>query len=175
MKSIVTKHGILLKKTKNSFENEGVFNPAVIQEGAIVHMYYRAVREGNFSTLGYCKLDGPLTVIERSEIPVFSPQESYEFKGTEDPRIVNQLIDDTVIPGKRRHKVMHRGRTNGLHSALMQTNTEASVGPLIANELKRNSLARHGPRPSTSAARLSASRYLSPTCAQHSSGACVTS
>ncbi|MFL1895329.1 pesticidal protein Cry7Aa [Aquimarina sp. 2-A2] len=93
MKSIVTKHGILLRKTKNSFENEGVFNPAVIQEGPVVHMFYRAVREGNFSTLGYCKLDGPLTVTERSEIPVFSPQESYEFKGTEDPRIVK--ISDT--------------------------------------------------------------------------------
>lgn len=89
----VKKHGILLEKTHNPFENEGVFNPGVIQEGQMVHLFYRAVREGNFSTLGYCKLDGPLNVVERSVSPVFYPEHSSEFKGTEDPRITK--IDDT--------------------------------------------------------------------------------
>ena len=89
----VTKHGIILEKTDNGFENKGVFNPAIFQEGNTVHMFYRAVREGDFSTIGYCKLAGPLTVIERSEEPVFYQEKSYEFKGVEDPRITK--IGDT--------------------------------------------------------------------------------
>lgn len=84
----VTKHGIILEKTKNVFENLGVLNPAIYQEGNTVHMLYRAAREGNFSSVGYCKLDGPLKVIERYNEPVFFPKESYEFQGVEDPRVV---------------------------------------------------------------------------------------
>ncbi|MFA5297687.1 MAG: pesticidal protein Cry7Aa [Lutibacter sp.] len=89
----VTKHGVVLEKTENVFENLGVLNPAIYQEGNTVHMFYRAVREGNFSSIGYCKLDGPTKVIERSKEPIFFPKESYEFHGTEDPRITK--IDDT--------------------------------------------------------------------------------
>lgn len=89
----VKKHGIILKKTENDFENEGTFNPAVIRTGEHVHVFYRAVREGNFSTIGYCKLDGPLDVVERKKTPIFTPESSYEFKGTEDPRITK--IEDT--------------------------------------------------------------------------------
>ena len=90
---LVTKHGVILEKTNNSFENLGVFNPAVMQEGRIVHMFYRAVRDGNFSTIGYCKLDGPLKVVERCKAPVFVPQTPEEFQGVEDPRITK--IEDT--------------------------------------------------------------------------------
>ncbi len=83
----VKKHGIILEKTDNGFENEAVLNPGIFQEGNTVRMFYRAVREGNFSTIGYCELAGPLTVIERSKEPVFYNEKSYEFKGVEDPRI----------------------------------------------------------------------------------------
>ncbi|MDZ4712850.1 MAG: pesticidal protein Cry7Aa [bacterium] len=88
----VKKESILLKKTKLGFENEGVLNPATIQEGDDVHLFYRAVHTGNYSTIGYCKLEGPLTVKERSETPVIIPHFHYESKGIEDPRIVK--IDD---------------------------------------------------------------------------------
>ncbi|UGU14675.1 pesticidal protein Cry7Aa [Sinomicrobium kalidii] len=91
--SLVTKHGILLEKTDNSFEDEGVLNPAVYQDADTVHMFYRAVRKGNFSTIGYCRLNGPLNIVERSDKPVFYPEKSYEFQGTEDPRI--SKIGDT--------------------------------------------------------------------------------
>lgn len=83
----VRKHGILLSKTDLEFENEGVLNPAVIREGDNVHIFYRAVRLGNNSTLGYCKLDGPLTVVERWENPFMVPEFDYETKGVEDARI----------------------------------------------------------------------------------------
>ena len=90
---LVTKHGVILEKTDNSFENLGVFNPAIIQEENTVHMLYRAVRDGNFSTIGYSRLDGPLKIIERSTKPLFVPETPEEFQGVEDPRIVK--IGDT--------------------------------------------------------------------------------
>ena len=88
----VKKEGILLKKTNLEFENEGVLNPAVIREGDSVHMFYRAVRNGNNSTIGYCRLDGPFTVVERWEKPIIIPEFEYESQGVEDARIVK--IDD---------------------------------------------------------------------------------
>lgn len=84
----ITKHGVILKKTDLGFENEGVLNPAVIQEGTLLHLFYRAVRKGNYSTIGYCRLEGPLAVVERYDMPVLFPQADYESQGVEDPRIV---------------------------------------------------------------------------------------
>jgi predicted GH43/DUF377 family glycosyl hydrolase len=84
----VKKEGILLAKTKLGFENEGVLNPAVIQHENRIHLFYRAVSKGNYSTIGYCELSNPLTVARRSDIPILFPQFDYELQGLEDPRIV---------------------------------------------------------------------------------------
>ncbi|CAN5530271.1 glycosidase [soil metagenome] len=88
----VIDRGVLLQKTELGFENQAVLNPATIRDGNYVHMFYRAVREGNYSTIGYCKMEGPKTIIERSDIPVIIPHLDYESHGIEDPRIVK--IDD---------------------------------------------------------------------------------
>jgi predicted GH43/DUF377 family glycosyl hydrolase len=88
----VKREGILFSKTDLEFENEGVMNPAVIREGDSVHLFYRAVRKGNYSSIGYCRLDGPLTIAERWDKPVMVPEFDYETHGVEDPRIVK--IDD---------------------------------------------------------------------------------
>jgi len=88
----VKKEGILLTKTDLEFENEGVLNPAVMREGDSVHLFYRAVRNGNHSSIGYCRLDGPLTVAERWDKPFMVPESEYESHGVEDARIVK--IDD---------------------------------------------------------------------------------
>ena len=88
----VTKIGVLLNKTTLDFENEGVLNPAIIREGEFVHLFYRAVSTGNHSTIGYCRLDGPLTVDKRNAKPLLVPEFDYESQGLEDPRIVK--IDD---------------------------------------------------------------------------------
>ncbi|MBN2634412.1 MAG: pesticidal protein Cry7Aa [Bacteroidales bacterium] len=82
------KEGILLAKTDLEFENEGVLNPAVIREGDSVHLFYRAVRKGNHSSIGYCRLDGPLNVTERWDKPIMVPEFEYETQGVEDARIV---------------------------------------------------------------------------------------
>lgn len=89
----VKKEGILIEKTALEFENEGVLNPAAIREGDFVHIFYRAVRFGNHSTIGYCLLKGPLTVDDRHYKPLIVPEFDYESQGVEDPRIVK--IEDT--------------------------------------------------------------------------------
>jgi beta-1,2-mannobiose phosphorylase / 1,2-beta-oligomannan phosphorylase len=88
----VKKEGIILEKTDLEFENGGVLNPAVIREGDNVHLFYRAVQKGNHSSIGYCRLDGPLTIAERWDKPFMVPEFGYESHGVEDPRIVK--IDD---------------------------------------------------------------------------------
>jgi len=80
-------YGKLLEKTDLVFENEGVLNPTCIQKDGLTHMFYRAVREGNFSSLGYCQIDRD-KVLTRSTTPILSPEFDYEAQGVEDPRIV---------------------------------------------------------------------------------------
>ena len=81
---------VLLEKTPLGFENEGVFNPATYKSPTsdTVHLFYRAVRVGNYSSIGYCKLDGSTTIINRLKKPLIFPEEPYESQGVEDPRLV---------------------------------------------------------------------------------------
>ncbi len=89
----IEKLGILLSPTDLDFENNGVFNAGIYQEGNILHILYRAVEHGNFSTIGYAKTEGPLSIIERNEKPLIQRDFDYEKHGVEDPRIVK--IEDT--------------------------------------------------------------------------------
>jgi predicted GH43/DUF377 family glycosyl hydrolase len=83
----IKKEGILLEPTKLKFENKGVLNPACIRKGKYVHMFYRAWNKNNRSTIGYCKLEGPLKIVERVNKPILFSQSNYE-QSLEDPRIV---------------------------------------------------------------------------------------
>jgi predicted GH43/DUF377 family glycosyl hydrolase len=91
--TLAVKLGVILEKTDRPFEELGVLNPAVFQDGNNVHMFYRAAKKGNFSTIGYCRFEGPTTLVERRTEPVFLPEYIYEIHGVEDPRITK--IDDT--------------------------------------------------------------------------------
>lgn len=84
----VKKEGIVLSKTNLGFEAEGVLNPAVIHYGDFIHIFYRAVANGNYSTIGYSKFKSPLEIVERLDCPILFPQFDYEIHGVEDPRIV---------------------------------------------------------------------------------------
>lgn len=88
----IKKEGVILRKSELPFENESVCNPAIFQDGSTVHIFYRAVRKVNYSTIGYCRLEGPLTVVERQNTPLLIPRFESESQGIEDPRIVK--IDD---------------------------------------------------------------------------------
>ncbi len=79
--------GIILEKTERDFESQAVLNPACIEVNGITHMFYRAVRPGNFSSIGYCQIkDG--RVLSRSQKPCLVPEYDYEAHGLEDPRVV---------------------------------------------------------------------------------------
>jgi predicted GH43/DUF377 family glycosyl hydrolase len=84
----IKREGILLRKTELAFENNSVLNPGIIQENNTVHMLYRAVRNGNYSTIGYCKFEGPLQLVQRNNTPLLIPYSEAASKGIEDPRIV---------------------------------------------------------------------------------------
>lgn len=84
----IKKEGIIFGKTALGFENEGVLNPAVIQREDGIHVFYRAVAKGNYSSIGYCLLSGPLEISHRNDAPLLYPQLPAEVHGIEDPRIV---------------------------------------------------------------------------------------
>ncbi len=84
----VKKEGIILQKTTLGFEIEGVLNPAAIIYGDFIHIFYRAVAKGNYSSIGYCKMKSVSEIGERFDTPVIFPQSDYEIHGVEDPRIV---------------------------------------------------------------------------------------
>ena len=88
----VKKEGIILSKRALGFECEGVLNPAVISYNNSIHIFYRAVGKGNYSSIGYCRLSAPMQIAEQFDSPVLFPQFDYEVHGVEDPRIVR--IDD---------------------------------------------------------------------------------
>lgn len=84
----IKKEGIILEPTDLRFESSAVLNPAVIQKENTLYMFYRAVQGRNYSSIGYCKLDGPTKVIERAKKPILVPELDFEKTGIEDPRIV---------------------------------------------------------------------------------------
>lgn len=83
----ISKGEILLKSRSGiEFENDGVLNPACVSKDGVIHMFYRAVRKGNFSTIGYCQIvEGK--VVYRLDEPLLRPEYKYESQGMEDPRI----------------------------------------------------------------------------------------
>jgi predicted GH43/DUF377 family glycosyl hydrolase len=89
----IEKLGIILSPTDKEFENNGVLNPGIYQDGNTVHILYRAVQEGNLSTIGYAKTEGPLKIVERLDYPLITRDFDYEKQGVEDARIVK--IEDT--------------------------------------------------------------------------------
>lgn len=91
----IEKHGIILSPTEREFENKGVVNPGIYQDGETVHLLYRAVQDGNLSSIGYAKTAGPLKITERLEHPLITRDFDYESHGVKDARIVK--IDDTYF------------------------------------------------------------------------------
>jgi predicted GH43/DUF377 family glycosyl hydrolase len=84
----VKKHGRILSPTENAFENNGALNPGVFQDGDDVHILYRAVEDGNHSTIGYARTKGPLEIVERHDRPLITRQLPEECQGVEDARVV---------------------------------------------------------------------------------------
>ncbi len=70
----------------HNWESRFVFNPAVVYDGQLFHMLYRAQGEDMVSRLGYAvSIDG--VNFKRLDQPVFEPANDDELYGVEDPRI----------------------------------------------------------------------------------------
>lgn len=83
----IKKLGPLLEPTNHYFESAAVLNPGIWQDGDTVHIFYRALDQNNDSCIGYAKLNGPTTVVERWDKPILHRDYDYEQRGVEDPRI----------------------------------------------------------------------------------------
>lgn len=89
----IEKLGFILSPTERDFENSGVYNPGVYQDGNTVHLLYRAEQYGNLCTIGYAKTEGPAKIIERTDHPILIPDSETDAKGIKDVKIVK--IEDT--------------------------------------------------------------------------------
>lgn len=83
----VVKHGILLEKSEHYFESQAVLNPGCLLEGDILHMVYRAVAPGNYSSIGYAQFKSN-QLVYRSPEPILKIERAVEQHGLEDPRLV---------------------------------------------------------------------------------------
>ena len=83
----VTHHGILLERTELPFEFQAVLNPGCILKDGVLHMAYRAVATGNYSSIGYARFKDHLLEY-RSQTPILNIERAIEQHGLEDPRIV---------------------------------------------------------------------------------------
>jgi len=83
---------ILLPSPYHPWESLNVFNAAVVHHDGLFHMLYRAQGMDYVSSIGYAVSVDGLTW-SRLDKPVFFPQEPWEKRGVEDPRITR--IADT--------------------------------------------------------------------------------
>ncbi len=102
MDSIVRYPGnpIIIPRPGMVFEAGGTLNPGAVDIDGTVHILYRAVAEGNISTIGYATSRDGLSIDYRHDTPVYVPRAPFEMNetggahGCEDPRLIR--IGDTL-------------------------------------------------------------------------------
>jgi len=85
---------ILKAIPERPWESKYVFNPGAIRLKGKVYILYRACGENEVSRIGLAISSDGLHIEERLESPVFEPEEEWEAKGCEDPRLV--LIGESI-------------------------------------------------------------------------------
>ena len=83
----VTNHGVLLQPTTLEFESQAVLNPGCVLVDGILHMAYRAVAPGNYSSIGYAQFKDNQLIYRATE-PILKSDRATEQHGIEDPRLV---------------------------------------------------------------------------------------
>ncbi len=79
------KKTLLLETTKNKWESKSVCNPTAIKYKNEIHLLYRGVDENSISSIGHAIIKNGK--VKRFSQPVLFPEEDYEIKGVEDPRV----------------------------------------------------------------------------------------
>lgn len=85
---------ILKAKPEHEWEAKYIFNPGVIRLDGNVYILYRASGEDEVSRIGLAITADGFHIDERLENPIFGPEEVWEKRGCEDPRLV--LIEDHI-------------------------------------------------------------------------------
>ena len=92
---------ILQPNMANTWEQQAVFNAAVLYDKKKIHLVYRAMSNDNTSVMGYASTTDGFNIEERLGYPIYTPREDFEGKGVpggnsgcEDHRLTK--IGDTV-------------------------------------------------------------------------------
>lgn len=89
-----TGNPILKAIPEHRWESKYVFNPGAIKLDGKIHILYRACGEDEISHIGLAVSSDGLHIEERLDNPIFVPEEDWEAKGCEDPRLV--LIGERI-------------------------------------------------------------------------------
>lgn len=92
MKDLLGERKIVLEPSDNEWESFGVLNPTTIEHEGNVHIFYRAVKNPNYSVIGHGIINDFYHIV-RDKQPILVPSYPEELEGIEDPRITK--IDDT--------------------------------------------------------------------------------
>ncbi|MCR4406104.1 MAG: glycosidase [Anaerolineae bacterium] len=87
---------ILKPNPFNEWESLNVFNCAVVHHNGLFHMFYRAQGLDYISRIGYAvSTDG--VHFNRLQQPILSPQDKWETRGVEDPRVTCLADEERFI------------------------------------------------------------------------------
>jgi len=121
---------ILKPKPLNDWEALNVFNCGVVYFNDLFHMFYRAQGVDYVSRIGYAvSADG--VHFNRFEQPVLSPQDEWETRGVEDPRITYLADEGRFIMAYTAYSPL--GITP-MFAASTNLITWRRIGPLIVGE-----------------------------------------
>jgi len=126
---------ILLPDPTSTWETYNVFNPAVVYHQGAFHMLYRAQGLDWVSRLGYAHSTDGIHFTRNSE-PVFSPQDDFDARGIEDPRI-------TEIEGV--FYMAYTAYGNRPQPGFPPTHLGGSVTPMFAKSTNLRDWERIGP------------------------------
>lgn len=92
---------IITARPNKDWEAHGTLNPAAVEYGGKIHLFYRAMGSDDTSTFGYAATEDGFMITERSANPVYVPRADFESRtqpgntGCEDARI--SFIDGQFI------------------------------------------------------------------------------
>jgi len=89
-----TGNPIIKAIAEHQWESKYVFNPGAIRLNGKIYILYRACGEDEVSRIGLAISSDGLHIEERLDSPIFEPEEDWEKKGCEDPRLV--LIGERI-------------------------------------------------------------------------------
>ena len=82
----IAQNPIMTPRQEVEWESGAVFNAAVVHDQDAFHLFYRAVKYPNYSTIGYAKSKDGIH-FDRLDKPVLVPTVPEERGGVEDPRV----------------------------------------------------------------------------------------